>query len=66
MRQSENLYLFLGKNRYCDNLVILIPIIPVKEKVIIDDRNKILEFKKYLNQAKIMQLPFLPFTLKLL
>ena len=30
------IYLFLGKNRYCDNLVILIPIIPVKEKVITD------------------------------
>ena len=47
MRKGKNLYLFLGKNRYCDNLVILIPIIPVKEKVIIDDRNKTLEFKKY-------------------
>ena len=36
MRQSKNLYLFLGKNRYCDNLVILIPIIPAWEKVIKD------------------------------
>ena len=57
------IYLFLGKNRYCDNLVILIPIIPVKEKVIKDIGKKMLEFKKY-KPSKDYAVTFSPFYFK--